>query len=175
MPPLFALDQGFPQPIVEALADYLAHQVRLVPLASIDEWLTADIEDWEILLALYHHAEPWDGLVTTDEGMLVLPRELSVLLQTRVSLVVVREAGHDPVMATGILLAQISGVCNRTTRDHPQLWKLGTTEKRPDNPWDDLAGIARHHGRTPAEIFAEHQLARDELARDPLADDRDGS
>jgi hypothetical protein len=50
---LFALDQNFPLPIVEVLSEFMA-EAELVPIAEIDPRL-ADLDDWEVLLALHHH------------------------------------------------------------------------------------------------------------------------
>ena len=65
---LFALDQGFPLPIVSVLRDYQA-DAELVSFGEIDSRLP-DLEDWEVLMALHHHTRPWDGLITTDDSML---------------------------------------------------------------------------------------------------------
>lgn len=62
---LFALDQNFPEPIVNALNEFIP-EVDLVQLREIDAALTSEIEDWEVLLALHHHERPWDGLITND-------------------------------------------------------------------------------------------------------------
>jgi len=56
---LFALDQNFPQPIVNALARYQQH-AELVPVWEIDPRLS-NLDDWELLLALHHHERPWGG------------------------------------------------------------------------------------------------------------------
>jgi hypothetical protein len=109
---LFALDQNFPQPIVEALRSYM-EEAELVSLASIDARLT-DIDDWELLLALHHHDRPWDGLITTDTGMLSLARELAVLMQTGLTLFVAEAAGHDPLRATGLVLTYLPWVAAHT-------------------------------------------------------------
>ncbi len=79
MPRLFALDKNFPQPIVSVLSDFQA-DARLVPLDRIDPRMST-LDDWELLLALHHHAEPWDGLITTDSSMLAQGRELATLIQ----------------------------------------------------------------------------------------------
>ena len=92
---LFALDHNFPDPIVAALADFQA-DAELVRIDQIDERLP-ELDDWELLLALHHHARPWDGLITTDSGMLNQPLELATLVQTKLTLVVAMEAGHNPV------------------------------------------------------------------------------
>nr|MBA2601366.1 hypothetical protein [Actinomycetota bacterium] len=168
-PRLFALDQGFPQPIVQSLSEYLEDEVALRPIAAIDPRLTENMDDWQILLALHHHAEPWDGLITTDSGMLALPRELAVVLQTKLSLVVVLESGHDPVKATGILLAQISGICKRNVPNRGQIWALRTVEKRPEDPWDQLHALAERRGVERAELWEDARLSAEQLAHDPLA------
>ena len=99
MPCLFALDQNFPQPIVEVLSEFMA-EAELVAVADIDDRLT-NIDDWELLLALHHHAREWDGLITTDSGMLSMPRELSVLMQTHLTLVVADANLYGIDLATG--------------------------------------------------------------------------
>src|SRR5438270_13287405 len=102
MPRLFALDQNFPQPIVDSLREWLQDDAELVPIANIHPGM-ATLEDWEVLLALHTDGRSWDGLITTDANMLRLPRELTVLCQTKLTLVVAVAAGHDPIKATGLV------------------------------------------------------------------------
>ena len=83
---LFALDHNFPQPILAALSDALPY-VELVPVRDIDPSF-ADLDDWELLRELYLHAREWDGLITNDDAMLSLPKEMTVLDQTGLTLVV---------------------------------------------------------------------------------------
>ena len=103
---LLALDQNFPEPIVDALASFLAEDAELVPIRVVDARLTT-VDDWQILHALHAHERRWDGLVTNDRNMLSLPKELSVLCQTKLTLVVAKAAGQDPIKATGLLLAHL--------------------------------------------------------------------
>jgi hypothetical protein len=65
------------------LAEYQPH-AELVRLDDIDERLS-DLDDWELLVALYHHTDPWDGLITTDSGMLNQGPELAALIQTKLT------------------------------------------------------------------------------------------
>lgn len=51
MPRRFALDQNFPEPIVDGLVDWLASHAELMPIRRIDKRL-ATIDDWEVLQAL---------------------------------------------------------------------------------------------------------------------------
>jgi hypothetical protein len=139
---LFALDQGFPLPIVDVLAEYMT-EAELVAFADIDPEL-AELDDWEILLALHHHERRWNGLITTDSGMVVLPRELAVLMQTKLTLVLADEAGHDPLKATGLVLAHLPGICRRTRPDVAQLWILRAIGRRHTDPWAQLGVVAEH-------------------------------
>src|SRR5437588_890465 len=122
---LFALDQNFPLPIVDSLREWLAADADLVPIADVHSGM-ATLEDWEVLLALYTDKRGWDGLMTTDSSMLSLPRDLSVLCQTKLTLVVAVAAGHDPIKATGLVFAHISNICARTRADTAQGWRLAS-------------------------------------------------
>jgi hypothetical protein len=106
------LTRNFPQPVGDALSDYMVEE-ELVAVAEIDGRL-AELDDWEVLLALRHHEQDWDGLITTDSGMLSLPRELFVLLQTHLTLVVAHAAGHDPLDATGLVLTYLPWIAAHT-------------------------------------------------------------
>jgi len=100
MPRFFALDRNFPQPIVGVLSDFQA-DATLVPLDRIDTRMST-LDDWELLLALHHHADPWDGLITTDSSILAQGPELAALIQTKLTLVVAVASGHNPVKASPV-------------------------------------------------------------------------
>lgn len=168
-PRLFALDQGFPQPIVHALHNYLEQDVSLVPLADIDARLPDMHNDWEILLSLHHHERRWDGLVSTDTGMLNGPRELATLMQSKLTLVVCKAVGHDPVRATGLLLTNIGMICTQTHPEIAQLWKLeGGARRSHENPWDHFSRVADKRGLTAGELREAEWLTQVELDRNPL-------
>ena len=164
---LFALDQNFPQPIVKVLQDFQA-DADLVPLSAIDHRM-AELDDWELLLALHHHEREWEGLITTDSSILFQPLELSVLIQTRLTLVVTLEAGHNPVKATGLLFTHLDGICRRTRSDQPQLWRLQGRTQPHIPPWDQLKTVADHQNTDARTLFDAHRLEPDQLAVNPLA------
>lgn len=163
---LFALDHGFPQPIVAVLGEYTP-DVELVPIEQIDERMP-DLDDWEVLLALRHHRRPWDGLVTTDSGMVRTPESLAVVLQTKLTLVVAMEAGHDMLKATGLLFAYLPGILGRTDPGVAQLWKLQAANRPHTPPWDELRRVAEHGNQEVDELWAEARLSDEALGRDPL-------
>ncbi|MGE3138156.1 MAG: hypothetical protein AB7I08_08535 [Thermoleophilia bacterium] len=163
----FALDQNFPDPIIDSLGDWIT-EAELVPLRRIDARLPTFEDDWRILLALHHHADPWDGLITTDSGMLNLPREMAVLEQTKLTLVVALAAGHDPLKATGLLLAYLPGICGRTSPEKAQLWTLNAAPTPASKPWEKLQRIAEHRNRDVVELYREERLSDEELAENPL-------
>lgn len=168
MPRLFALDQNFPQPLIDAAAPYF-QEVELEPVWRIDRRLS-NLDDWELLLVLHHHERPFDGLITTDDSMLNQARELEVVRQTNLTLVITRAAGHDPIKATGLLFAHLDYVIAETTRERPQIWAFGTGNRPGDDPYDLIARIARHQNRGVDEVIQEARLTRAQLRRDPLAD-----
>jgi hypothetical protein len=167
MPRLFALDHNFPQPIVAVLAEYQA-DAELVRVDRIDARMP-DLDDWELLLALHHHSEPWDGLITTDSSMLNQGPELAALIQTKLTLVVATESGHNPVKASGLLFAYLAGICQRTRSDEPQVWTLAAANRPARAPWDFVKRFAEHNNRATDDVWAEFKLSPETLARDPLA------
>ena len=167
MPRRLALDQNFPEPIVDGLADWLASDAELVPIRRIDDRM-ATLDDWEVLLALHSDNSEWDGLITTDAKMLSLPRELAVLCQTKLTLVVAEAVGHDPIKATGLVLAHISRICEQTRPDTPQVWRLRTSTKPAENPWNFLVRLAARREIDAHAMYASERLSKGQLRRSPL-------
>ena len=167
MPRLFALDHNFPTPIVEVLADFQS-DAELVRIDAIDPRL-ADIEDWQLLLSLHHHHRPWDGLITTDHSMLRQPLELVTLIQTKLTLVVAVDAGHNPVKASGLLFAHLQNISKRTDPNTPQVWRLATASRPAEATWEILRSHAEHRHTTANALWEEFRLPDEVLARDPLA------
>jgi hypothetical protein len=167
MPRRFALDQNFPEPIVDGLADWLASEAELLPIRQIDKRM-ATLDDWEILQALHADEVEWDGLITTDAKMLSLPRELALLCQTKLTLVVAEAVGHDPIKATGLVLSHISRICEQTRPDKPQVWRLRTSTKPAANPWNFLTRVAERRNREAQALYSSERLSREQLRRSPL-------
>ena len=165
---LFALDQGFPLPIVNALRDYQS-DAELVRLGDIDSRLTSDTEDWEVLLALHHHRRSWDGLITTNDKILNQARELWVLEQTKLTLVAAMGMGHNPVKASGRPFAYLSRICELTRPDRGQIWQLKAGNIMPKLPLEALERVADHQNIAPERLIAESRLSDEDFARDPLA------
>lgn len=163
----FALDEDFPDTIISALGIGIP-EAELVPIRHIDPRLR-QMDDWRLLLSL-HHLEEWDGMVSTDSRMLSLPRELAVIHQTKLTVVTIEQAGHDPVRAAGLLLVHLPAICRKTVRSTGQIWKLSAKNKNHDDPWDELKRVAQHRKMNVSQLFHEHMLSRKQLLRDPLQD-----
>ena len=167
-PVLFALDQNFPQPIINALTRFQAH-AELVPVWQIDERMS-DLDDWELLLALHHHERPWAGLITTDSSMLSQARELATLMKTHLTLVVAMASGHDPVKASGLVFAHLGNVAKRTDSRLAQIFTLRAANRPAEDPWEDfLRPVARKQGQEPAALYAAAAPSDADFATDPLA------
>ena len=162
----FALDEDFPETILNGLGIGIP-EAELTPIRSINKRLLG-MDDWQLLLSLHHLGE-WDGLLTTDARMLKLPRELSVIHQTKLTVVVVEESGHDPVRAAGLLLVHLPMICRKTVRTEPQIWKLSARDRNHERPFDELARLAAHRGSNARKLFHEHRLTKAELTSNPLS------
>ncbi len=157
---LFAIDHNFPEPLLTTLADILP--VEFVPVRKIDTSFS-DLADWALLLALHQHDRPWDGLVTNDDAMLSLAKEMTVLQQTQLTLVVAKGEGHNPVRALGVLLCHMNHICRMTTRSRAQIWRLSVTQKNHEDPTAFLDKIAQRANTTARALFEKHKLTAREL------------
>lgn len=92
-----------------------------------------------------------------------------MLIQTRLTLVVALEAGHNPVKATGLLFGHLAGICKRTEPDEPQLWRLQARTQAHTPPWEQLKTVAEHQNTAASNLFAANRLDEQQLAFDPLA------
>jgi hypothetical protein len=92
------------------------------------------LADWELLVALSQQSPPCAGLVTTDNSMLLQERELAVLLQTKLTLVVADAAGDDPLKATGLLLTHLPWIARQEHRHRAQVWVLRSEQPIDGSP-----------------------------------------
>jgi hypothetical protein len=100
--------------------------------------------------------------------MLNLPKELSVLKQINLVLVAVESAGHDPLKATGLLLAYLPSVIQKVDRARSQVFKLRTGPIHAEDPSGLLARVADHRNVGVDQLFLDNKLSPSELAKDPL-------
>ncbi len=91
-----------------------------------------------------------------------------MLIQTKLTLVAVQEAGHNPVKASGLLFAHLDAICKRTRSDRSQIWTPGMTERPHQNGRDRLQTVADHRNEDAEDLFAAHRLGEKAFARDPL-------
>lgn len=166
MRPLFALDQNFPTSIVAALEDFVL-DAELVRVNKIDSRMSV-LEDWELIVALHQHERPWGGLITTDSSMLSLPRVLAAIMQTRTTVVVAEDAGHDPIKATGLIFAHIGSIANKSRPEEPQVWTLRTKTNPATDPWELFTRVANHQNVSASALMRRSWLTETELAEDPL-------
>ncbi len=136
----------------------------MVPVPAVDPaW--ARLDDWELLVALHRHDRPWDGLITNDHHMLALPREMTILSQTGLTLVVAKGEGENPIRAVGTLLCHIPFVCHHTRPGRAQIWNLRMVQKNHDEVGDYLEKIAQRSGVTVAELLSAHRLPVEALRK----------
>ncbi|HXO19077.1 MAG TPA: hypothetical protein VOA87_04035 [Thermoanaerobaculia bacterium] len=161
----FALDEDIPDTILDSLK-LGVREAELVPIRKIDPRLR-QMDDWKLLLSLYH-LDDWDGMITADSNILNLPRELAVIHQTNLTLVVIERAGHDPIRAAGLLLVHLPTISRKTVRTIGQIWKLNAQNKNHEDPWDELKKVADHQNTNVRDLFQVNKLSQKELRRNPL-------
>jgi hypothetical protein len=150
----FALDHNFPAPVLRAFATMFP-SVDLAPIGDIDpRW--PELADADLLVELARSGR-WDGLITNDDAMLSLPREMAVLSQTDLTLVIARGEGSNPVRAVGVLLSHLGHICHQTTA-RAQIWRLRVSQKADESPAAYLETIAEKTGTTVEAILRENRL-----------------
>lgn len=157
----FVLDEQFPETILESLGLGVP-EAELVPLRHVDNKLRG-LDDWEVLLEI-HKKGDWDGLVTVDPAMLLLPQELVVIHQTRLTVVAAGSAGDDPIRAAGLLLVHLPMICKKCVKSVGQVWKLSATSKNHEKPLDLLELVAKHGKKSAKELLHEFRLPKEALA-----------
>lgn len=96
--------------------------------------------------------------------MIDQPKEMAVLHQCKLTLVVARGQGHNPIRATGVVLAHIEHICSQTVPTTAQLWDLSVRQMNA-TPWAELTRLAERERKEVLAFFREHALGDDELAR----------
>jgi hypothetical protein len=125
----------------------------------------ADLDDWELLRELHRHERAWDGLVTNDDAMLSLAKEMTVLDQTGLTLVVAKGEGHNPIRAVGVLLCHLGHICHHTTPGLAQIWRLRVAQKNAEPVRDYLEDIAKKAKITVLRLIADNKLPVPDLRR----------
>ena len=150
---VFLLDQDFPDPVIPTLPD-----IDLHPLRRVHPDLTRDHEDWEVLREIKSRGGA-DGLITLDAGMLSQPKEMVVLRQTRLTLVVFRGTHNDPFVAAGLLMIHAPHIVRQLDRRRAQLWVLNNPSATPDNLWTRIGDLARHESLSAEALVRRERVA----------------
>ena len=149
---VFLLDQDFPDPVIPTLPD-----IDLHPLRRVHPDLTRDHEDWEVLREVKRRGGA-DGLITLDAGMLNQPKEMVVLRQTRLTLVVFRNTNNDPFVAAGLLMVHAPQIVKQLDRRKAQLWVLAKPPTTPDNLWARIGALARHQSLSADALMRRERI-----------------
>ena len=131
---------------------------KLVALKDVHPDIVRDHEDWEVLRELRARGGV-DGLITLDHKMLSLPKEMVVLHQSRLSLVVFEDVLNDPFIATGLLMIHLPLIVRQFQPQAAQLWVFRRPPtKSPENPWQRIARLAAREQMSPESLYEQHRL-----------------
>lgn len=155
-----ALDQNFPTPILEVLADYMP-EVELVPLKAIHPTLPT-LTDRQLVIALSQMG--WAGLVTNNYKMLQVPSELAAIMKTKLGIFAIEGTGGDPVRATGALLLDLPGILKDFVPGAGGIYLMRPRRPRPNVPWELFTSAAKRNDREVGELYDEVKVSAEELA-----------
>ena len=147
------LDQNFP---LQATGLPWPQGLAVSPLTAIDPDLTHDHDDWEVLRALHRRGDV-EGFITNDAGILLLPREMVMLSQTQLTLVVTVGLGHDPLGATGLLMLHLPQIA-RQNHPTPRIYRLRRPALQVTRVRPVIDGLAARE-RIPAPELVKRELA----------------
>jgi hypothetical protein len=143
-----ALDHNFPEPILRVLDQHLK-AIELVWVRDIDEALPT-LDDDALIHALARHGHT--VLVTSDYHMVDNPAVLVALHLTRVTLFAIEKAGHDPLVATGVLLKDLLPALRKGS-PRGQVFRTRPAALRPTPAFDLLARYADDRGTQPQVLI----------------------
>jgi hypothetical protein len=160
--PVFVLDENFPERLLLEIIQTYTPELDLRPIRSINARLTGGLPDHRLILAL--HQLGVEGLVTNDDSMLALPEVLAIVEQTGFTVVACRRTGHDPLVATGLLLTHLARIARRHVRSTAQVWRLSAPDRGPET-FRDLADSAEERS---GRRIRDYRLPEAELGRPVL-------
>jgi hypothetical protein len=155
-----ALDQNFPEPILNAVAEFVV-DIELVPLRRIDAAMP-DLADRDLMIAL--RQEGFDWLVTNNYRMLRNPFELASIIRSEMNVFAIQGTGHDPLRAAGALLLDLAGAIRRAGTSHGVVFWSRPRNPDPQRPWDLFATAARHQHQEPTALYDELKVTPEEFA-----------
>lgn len=154
------LDQNFPQPLLRDVGRWLPPEIAVSHLGQLDDRLRA-VSDRALLIALRQLG--YDGLITTNHKMLLVPEELAAMIATKAVVVATKSMGHDPIRAAGALLLELPGLANRVRPRRANVFLLNYQRRQPEDPWDHLTEIAERQGLTATELHDQVRVTQAEL------------
>jgi hypothetical protein len=160
--PHFVLDQDFPESPVLGVP---FPDIVFTALRNLHPDLCSAHDDWQVLQQLRARGGV-DGFVTLDTAMLHLAREMVVLRQTRLSLVVLQDVNNDPIAAGGLLVAAAARLATEFDARHPQIFRIRAPRIVPESPWEQIAAIASRERTAPEAVERRERLGRAQLLRD---------
>lgn len=150
------LDQNFP---IQTTGIGWPPGLQVVRLDSVDRALTEGAEDWEVILELQHR-RLFDGFITNDRRILSSPREMIAHERTELALIATDGVGHDPLIATGLVMVHLSAISlERSKHGGAMTYLLRPSGKRSLTPGRRLNEIAEHGNRSSREIRASEEQA----------------
>ncbi len=155
----FVLDQNFP---IQLTGLPWPAGLAMSVLKDIDPDLTRNHDDWEIFRALHARGDV-DGFITNDAAILHLSREMVMLSQTQLTLVVTEGVGGDALGATGLIMLHLPEIVKQN-HPTPRIYQLKRPQLRLTRVRPIIDGLAARQG-VSAVVLMRIELAAIALGR----------
>jgi hypothetical protein len=149
-----ALDQNFPQPLLEAIAPWLPPDLELVYVTDIDPRLSR-VSDRRLFIALWQLG--FDGLVTNNYKMLNIDEEIAAIVKTKATVVATTGMGDDPIRPAGALLLELPDLESRIVPGRSNVFLLTYDHRQPKDGWDFLKLVAQRQRMQAPELWSVHR------------------
>ncbi len=153
-----ALDQNFPTKLLLSLELYWPPTVQARHVHKVDPALS-EIDDHELVVELSMRG--FDVLVSDDYRMLEDVRTMSALVATKLHLVAIEAAGHDPLKATGLLLLELPTLQHRLSARESQILRVPKRQAtKPQASWTEIQRLADRDEVEPSVLYESHRPHR---------------
>ena len=149
----FVLDQNFP---IQLTGLPWPPGLAVSALRDIDPDLTRNHDDWEIFRALHERGDV-DGFITNDAAILHLSREMVMLSQTQLTLVVTEGVGGDALGATGLIMLHLTEIAKQN-HPTPRIYRLRRPQLRLTRVRPIIDSLTARQG-IPAAALMRRELA----------------
>jgi hypothetical protein len=161
----YLLDQNFPVNLVRVMSEFMPDDLALFHLPAIDERLS-DARDRELII--WAKKQGYDALVSTNYRMLDQPDEVAAMVETKLTMVLTKKMGHNPLRASGALFLELPTLHHRVRPGKSNIFLLTHEPRKPAQAWEHLTKIAARRATSTESLWQQFRPTDQEMRSDLL-------